>query len=92
MAKCEECGKRRVIGSDGLCNECRAEFFRGAMCSRCEIGLTDDGFCPNDRCPFHMSYQDEFVPDNEIPSDEERAYIKKVIRPRIAGRRAGRKS
>jgi hypothetical protein len=85
MARCDECGKRRVVDDDGLCKECRADFFRGAMCCRCEIGLTDEGYCPNDRCMFHTRYQDETPPDFEIPSAEERRYIRKVILPRIDG-------
>ena len=39
-----------------------------------------------------MSYQDESVPDNEIPDEEEWAYIKKVIRPRAARLASRRRS
>ena len=78
MARCDECGKRRVLDANRLCTECRAEFFRGAMCSRCEISLSDEGYCPNDRCPFHTSYQDEGIANDQWPSEEEWLYIEQL--------------
>ena len=78
MARCVECDKRRVIVLDGLCKECLAGFFAGATCSRCQLGLTPDGFCPNDRCPYHHGYQDEVVADDDWPSEEESHCIEKI--------------
>jgi hypothetical protein len=88
MPKCSRCHMRRKLGQEGLCKECReelTEYFQGAMCSRCDIDLTFDGFCPNDRCPFNERYQDEGPPDVQPVSPKEREYIERVILPRIAG-------
>ncbi len=48
------------------------------MCSRCELDLTPDGLCPNDRCPYHFGYQDEVVTNDSWPSEEEWAYIERI--------------
>jgi hypothetical protein len=85
MARCGVCGKRRVVDEEGLCKECRGEYFRGATCCRCEISLTEDGYCPNDRCHFFTRHQDESPPDFDLPDEEEWQYIKEVILPRIGG-------
>ncbi len=87
MARCSHCDMRRKLDEDGLCKRCRtelAESFEGAMCSRCELDLTPDGLCPNDRCAYHHGYQDEVVADGSWPSEEERAYIEQI---RERGRR-----
>ena len=86
MARCVECDRRRAIVLDGMCRECVARFFAGATCSRCEIGLGSDGLCPNDRCPFADTYQDESDGDWEPPDDEERDHIERVVKRR-RGRR-----
>jgi hypothetical protein len=53
--------------------------FEGATCSRCQLPLdTQDGTCPNDRCPYHFGFQDEVVDDQGWPSEEEWEYIKKI--------------
>ena len=87
MPKCSRCDMRRKLDQDGLCRECHsqvAEFFEGAMCCRCEIDLTYDGFCPNDRCPFNGTYQDESDEDWKAPNKKERRYIETVIKPRLS--------
>ena len=86
MARCAQCDRRRVLVHDDLCKECLAEFFAGATCSRCDIDLGPDGLCPNDRCPFADTYQDESDGDWELPDDEERAHIERALK-----RRRGRK-
>jgi hypothetical protein len=85
MARCDVCGKRRVLDDDGLCKECRGDYFRGAICCRCELPLDPDGTCPNDRCHFFTRYQDETPPGFDLPDEEEWQYIKEVILPRIEG-------
>jgi hypothetical protein len=89
MAKCSNCERRRKLDQDGLCKECRAEItaqFEGAMCSRCDINLTFDGYCPNDRCPFSNTYQDESDGDWELPDKKERHYIETVVKKRPSDR------
>jgi hypothetical protein len=82
MARCEECGKRRVIVSDGLCKQCLGAFYAGAQCSRCDLDLDSEGYCPNDRCPFRNTHQDESNGDWEPPDDEEQNYIERVVKRR----------
>ena len=74
----EACHRRRPP----LQGVAAAEFFDGALCTRCEIDLGGDGLCPNDRCPFNGSYQDESNGDWELPDDEERDYIERVVKRR----------
>lgn len=88
MTRCSRCDRRRKLDTDGLCRACRAELaetFAGAMCARCEIDLTDDGYCPNDRCPFYDTLQDESDGDWGPPDDEERRHIDALARGRDTG-------
>jgi hypothetical protein len=78
VARCEQCRKRRVLDDGGLCRECRAEYFTGALCCRCELPLDPDGTCPNDRCPYYWGYQDEVVTNDRWPSEEEWRHIKRL--------------
>jgi hypothetical protein len=48
--------------------------YEGGECTRCGLAL-DDGLCPNDRCPFSDTYQDEMVEDWFYPEEDERAHI-----------------
>jgi len=53
--------------------------YEGATCSRCELPLdAKEGTCPNDRCPYHFSGQDEIVTDDGPPSEEELRYIEEI--------------
>ena len=49
--------------------------YEGGNCTRCGLAL-DEGYCPNDRCPFSHTYQDEMVEDWAYPGKAEKAYIK----------------
>jgi hypothetical protein len=83
-SRCDEIGK---VDRDGLCEDCHADVaatFRGAMCCRCDIDLTYDGFCPNDQCPFNVCYQDESDGDWKAPNKKERRYIETVVKKRLA--------
>jgi hypothetical protein len=48
--------------------------YEGGKCTRCGLTL-DEGYCPNDRCPFSHTYQDEMVEDWTYPEEDERADI-----------------
>jgi hypothetical protein len=48
--------------------------YEGGECTRCGLAL-DEGYCPNDRCPFADTYQDEMIEDWTYPEDDEQAYI-----------------
>ncbi|WP_152054391.1 hypothetical protein [Tautonia marina] len=78
--KCPNCEKRRVLGSDGICKACSAEYYDGAMCSRCDLDLDDWGYCINDRCPFNDRHQDEGRGRIEPVSTEEQAQIERILR------------
>lgn len=78
--RCPECENRRVLGPDGICKACSAEYYGGASCSRCDLDLDAWGYCPNDRCPFSDAHQDEGGADDEPISDEEQAHIEKILR------------
>jgi predicted amidophosphoribosyltransferase len=87
ITSCSRCDLKGKVDGDGMCEECREEItesFRGAMCSRCDIDLTYDGFCPNDRCPFNGCYQDESDGDWKAPNKKERRYIETVVKKRLA--------
>ena len=52
--------------------------YEGAQCCRCDLDLDPrTGFCPNDRCPFHLRYQDEIVRSSP-PDEDEEVYIEQV--------------
>jgi hypothetical protein len=51
--------------------------WEGGNCTRCGLAL-DEGYCPNDRCPFSHCYQDEMIEDWKYPGRAEKAYIKKL--------------
>jgi hypothetical protein len=51
--------------------------WEGGSCTRCGMYL-DEGYCPNDRCPFSHCYQDEMIEDWKYPGRAEKAYIKKL--------------
>ncbi|QDV37545.1 hypothetical protein [Tautonia plasticadhaerens] len=84
--RCPDCDKRRVLGPDGICRQCSAEFYRGATCSRCDLDLDDWGYCPNDRCPFFARHQDEGGADDEPVTPEEREHIERFVQRRRTGR------
>jgi hypothetical protein len=63
-----------------------SDFFAGASCARCDLDLSFDGYCPNDRCPFADTYQDELTNSWVPPDDDERLYIETVVRPRLRDR------
>jgi hypothetical protein len=51
--------------------------YEGAQCCRCDLDLDPrSGRCPNDRCPFHVHYQDEIVPWSP-PGEDEQHYIER---------------
>jgi hypothetical protein len=84
MPRCVRCERRRKLDQDGYCKACRTErsvFFAGASCARCDLVLSFDGYCPNDRCPFADTYQDELTESWLSPDDDERFYIEIVIKP-----------
>ncbi len=80
--RCPNCEKRRVLGSERICKACSAEYYDGALCSRCDLDLDSWGYCVNDRCPFYCSYQDEAGSIVEPVSDEEWKYITKIAHRR----------
>jgi hypothetical protein len=89
ITSCSRCDLKGKVDRDGLFEECHAEVaetFRGASCCRCGLGLTYDGFCPNDRCPFSDTYQDESDGDWGLPDEKERRYIETVVKKRPSDR------
>jgi hypothetical protein len=52
--------------------------WEGGQCTRCGLSL-DDGYCPNDRCPFAHDYQDELAGIWKYPSRAEEKYINNLI-------------
>jgi hypothetical protein len=52
--------------------------WEGGECTRCGLDL-DEGYCPNDRCPFSNCYQDEIRVDWKYPGNAEQKYIKNLI-------------
>jgi hypothetical protein len=55
----------------------KEEDWEGGECTRCGLYL-DEGYCPNDRCPFSHCYQDEITVTWKYPGRAEKAYIKKL--------------
>jgi hypothetical protein len=60
--------------------------YEGAQCGRCDLDLDPrTGMCPNDRCPFHVRYQDEIV-RFEPPDEDEERHIDQVRAGLLDGR------
>jgi hypothetical protein len=60
--------------------------YEGAQCCRCDLDLDRrTGMCPNDRCPFHVRYQDEIVAWSP-PDEDEEAYIEQIRARLLDGR------
>lgn len=85
--KCSNCKFDETLGADGLCDDCREAvkrdtegMFDGALCARCDISLDSEGYCPNEKCPFHSTYQDELTESWKPPGAAERAYIRQIER------------
>jgi hypothetical protein len=85
--KCDECIRRQEAlreqtyhedDEDEEVEEEEEEMgWEGGSCTRCGMDL-DEGYCPNDRCPFSHCYQDEMIEDWKYPGRAEKAYIKKL--------------
>jgi hypothetical protein len=76
--KCNECFRRQEALREQADHEDdedeELQGYEGGECTRCGLAL-EEGLCPNDRCPFADSYQDELVEDWTYPEEDERAHI-----------------
>jgi hypothetical protein len=93
MATCLYCQMDPASGPDGACDFCRdllasdqaeidAEEGRdrgseGGECARCGLAL-EEGSCPNERCPFADTFQDELMEGWRPPGPKERAHIERI--------------
>jgi hypothetical protein len=84
--QCEECYDKQDAartnrgGDEDDEDEEELMGYEGGSCTRCGLSL-DEGYCPNLRCPFSHTYQDEMIEDWTYPDDDERDYIASLRGP-----------